>query len=169
MISHISINTLLLLVMLIAVLWTVMGRSLLKATIGLALTSAVVTILMFRLNSPLAAVFELSVCTGLITVVFVSTISLTKPLTNKEIVELSKERNKRFGYLPILLIVISIALTFIRIRNNIIIPPVTTPELDVRRVMWDMRQLDMLGQIIVVIIGALGVVILFEERRRDEW
>ncbi len=155
--------------MLIAVLWTVMGRSLLKATIGLALTSAVVTILMFRLNSPLAAVFELSVCTGLITVVFVSTISLTKPLTNKEIVELSKERNKRFGYLPILLIVISIALTFIRIRNNIIIPPVTTPELDVRRVMWDMRQLDMLGQIIVVIIGALGVVILFEERRRDEW
>ncbi len=153
MTSHISINTALLLIMLISVLWTVMGRSLLKATIGLALTSAIVTILMFRLNSPLAAVFELSVCTGLITVIFVSTISLTKPLTNTEIMTLSKERNKRFGYLPILMIIASIALTFIKIRNNIVIPTPPVPALDVKHVMWDMRQLDILGQIIVVIIG----------------
>ena len=168
-ISNISIETALLVVMLIAVLWTVMGRSLLKATIGLAVTSAIVTILMFKLNSPLAAVFELSVCTGLITVVFVSTISLTKPLTHKEIVDLSRERHKRFGYLPILMIVASIALTFIKIKNNIIVPPAAEAVTDVKHVMWNMRQLDMLGQIIVVIIGALGVIILFEERRSDEW
>lgn len=170
MTSYISIDSGLLVIMIVAALWTVMGRSLLKAAIGLAVTSAVITILMFRLNSPLAAVFELSVCTGLITVVFVSTISLTKPLTNKEIVESSKERNKRFGYLPILMIITSIVLTLIKIKSNITVPPVTEGALkDVRYVMWNMRQLDMIGQIIVVIIGALGVVILFEERRRDEW
>ena len=167
--SHISINTVLLVAMLIAVLWTVMGRSLLKATIGLAATSAIISILMFRLNSPLAAVFELSVCTGLITVVFVSTISLTKPLTHKEIVELSKERHKRFSYLPVLIIVTSLVLTLVRIKNNIITPPAVEIMTDVRHVMWNMRQLDMIGQILVVIVGALGVVILFEERGKDEW
>ena len=166
---YISINTLLLVTMAIAALWAVMCRSLLKATIGLAITSAIITILMFRLNSPLAAVFELSVCTGLITVVFVSTISLTKPLTNKEIVELSRERHKRFGYLPIVIIVISIALTLIKIKHNIITQPAVDAITDVRQVMWNVRLLDMFGQIIVIIIGALGVVILFEERRRDEW
>ncbi|MFH1190423.1 MAG: hypothetical protein V1682_07040 [Candidatus Omnitrophota bacterium] len=167
--SPISVNTVLLAIMLIAVLWTVMGRSLLKATIGLAVTSAVITILMFRLNSPLAAVFELSVCTGLITVVFVSTISLTKPLTHREIVDLSKERHKRFGYLPILMIVTSVFLSLVRIKNNIIPPQASGVVSDVRHVMWNIRQLDMIGQIIIVIVGALGVVILFEERRRDEW
>lgn len=168
-VSYISIDSGLLVIMIAAVLWTVMGRSLLKATIGLAVTSAIITILMFRMNSPLAAVFELSVCTGLITVVFVSTISLTKPLTHKEIVDLSKERHKRFGYLPILMIVTSIILTLIKVKNNITMPPAAETITDVRYVMWNMRQLDMIGQIIVVIIGALGVVILFEERRKDEW
>jgi NADH-quinone oxidoreductase subunit J len=166
---NMPVNTYLLALMLVAVLWTVMGRSLLKATIGLAATSAIITILMFRLNSPLAAVFELSVCTGLITVVFVSVISLTKPLTHQEIVELSKERNKRFGYLPILMIVTSVILTMIRIKNSVTLPAVAETANDVRHVMWNIRQLDMVGQIVVVIVGALGVIVLFEERRRDEW
>ncbi|MBN2452904.1 MAG: hypothetical protein JXB40_01410 [Candidatus Omnitrophica bacterium] len=168
-IPHISIDTILLFTMVAAALWTVMGRSLLKATIGLAITSAIISILMFRLNSPLAAVFELSVCTGLITVVFVSTISLTKPLTHKEIVELSKERHKRFGYLPIIIIVTAIVLTLIKIRNNVAVAPGADITADVRQVMWNIRHLDMFGQILIIIAGALGVVILFEERKRDEW
>lgn len=169
MIGHISINTVLLVAMMAAALWTVMGRSLLKATIGLSVTSAIITILMFRMDSPLAAVFELSVCAGLMTVIFVSTISLTKPLTHKEIVELSKERHKRFGYLPLILIVTSIGLTLIKIRNNIASPLPGNAGMSVQQVMWNMRPLDMFGQIIIIIIGALGVVILFEERSKDEW
>jgi NADH-quinone oxidoreductase subunit J len=168
-IGHISLNTVLLVAMMVAALWTVMGRSLLKATIGLSVTSAIITILMFRMDSPLAAVFELSVCAGLMTVIFVSTISLTKPLTHKEIVELSKERHKRFGYLPLILIIISIGLTLIKIRNNIVAPAPGNAGITVQQVMWNMRPLDMFGQIIIIIIGALGVVILFEERKKDEW
>ena len=167
--AYISIDTVLLVVMMIAALWTVMGRSLLKATIGLSVTSAIITILMFRMDSPLAAVFELSVCAGLMTVIFVSTISLTKPLTHKEIIELSKERHKRFGYLPLVMILTSIGLTLIKIRNNIAAPAPMPEGIDVRQVMWNMRPLDMFGQIIIIIIGALGVVILFEERKKDEW
>ena len=163
-------NLLLLILMLISALWTVMGRSLLKATISLAITSAVITILMFRLNSPLAAVFELSVCTGLITVIFVSTISLTKPLTHKEATELSKDRIKRFWYLPVIVAVVGVGLILMKIKNNLT-PTTSAWSLvqDVKSVLWNFRQLDMFGQIIVLIIGALGVSILFEERTRDEW
>ena len=161
----------LLIAMTAAAMWTVMGRSLLKATIGLAVTSAVITILMFKLNSPLAAVFELSVCTGLITVVFVSTISLTKPLTHKEITELSKNRMKRFRYLPVILGLVGAGLAIVVLKPGFSLPitAATTILKGAREVLWNIRQLDMFAQIIILVTGALGVVILFEERRRDEW
>ena len=154
-------DILLLVLMTMAALWTVMARSLLKATIGLAITSAVITILIFRFNSPLAAVFELSVCTGLITVVFVSTISLTKPLTHKEILEMSKARHKRYIYLPIILVATGIALIFLKIPNDFTLHRLTTPATNVRNVMWNIRHLDLFGQIIIMMIGAFGVVMLF--------
>ena len=72
-------------VLLLTSLWTVMTRSILRSAMGLALTSVILAIVMFRLNSPLAAVFELSVCAGLISVLFVSTISITQPYTTEEI------------------------------------------------------------------------------------
>ena len=163
-----AINILLLVLMLIASLWTVMGRSLLKATIGLAVTSAALSVIIFRLNSPIAAVFELSVCTGLMTVVFVSTISLTKPLTHKDIIRISARRLKRFWYLPVIIILSSIALIFVRLPKDLAIS-VAEKALDVRQVLWNTRQIDLFGQIIILIAGAIGVVILFEERKKDEW
>lgn len=161
-----TIDTSLLVLMTLAAVWTVMGRSLLKATIGLAVTSAILSILIFRLGSPLAAVFELSVCTGLITVVFVSTISLTKPLTHKDIVNMSKKRTKRFIYLPILMIVAAIALFRAGAPKGLV---VSTGEItaSVTEVLWNMRQLDMFGQVILIIAGALGVVVLFTEAKNN--
>ena len=162
-----NINTILLITATIAALWTVTGRSLLKATIGLAVTSALISILIFRLNSPLAAVFELSVCTGLITAIFVSTISLTKPLTNKEILQVSKDRAKRYAYLPIILVIVGITLILIKVKQDFMpVPALPVPE-DVRTVLWNFRRLDLLGQVIILIAGALGVVMLFEERKRS--
>lgn len=157
-----TIDTILLLAMTLAAIWTVMGRSLLKATIGLAVTSAILSILIFRLGSPLAAVFELSVCTGLITVVFVSTISLTKPLTHRDIVEMSKKRNRRFIYLPIILLLAAFALIKAGIPKGLIMSTGETIG-NVPDVLWNVRQLDMFGQIILIIAGALGVVVLFAE------
>ena len=71
-------DNLILLATAFAGLWTVMTRSLLKAALGLAVTSALIAVILFRLDSPLAAVIELSVCAGLITAVFVSAISLSR-------------------------------------------------------------------------------------------
>ena len=165
-------NLVLLIMMLMAALWTVISRSLLKATIGLALTSAIISVLIFRMNSPIAAVFELSVCTGLMTVIFVATISLTKPLTHKEVEELSRNRIKRFWYLPLIIVAAAAAIFFFfsKMKNDVgMTAPVTAPGHDVRYILWSLRQLDLFGQIIIIVAGALGVVILFEERNKDEW
>ncbi|MFA5255848.1 MAG: hypothetical protein WC419_04025 [Candidatus Omnitrophota bacterium] len=156
------IDMILLTAMVVSASWTVMTRSLLKSTIGLALTSAIITIIMFRLGSPLAAVFELSVCTGLITAVFVSTISLVKPLTHKEIVKLSKDRLKRFWYLPVIMIAVGAVLICLKLPVDFKIP-VKLAQSDMRGVLWNSRQLDIFGQIVVLLAGVFGIVLLFKE------
>lgn len=161
------LDMILLITMTVAALWAVLGRSLLKATIALAVTSAVITILMFRLNSPLAAVFELSVCTGLITVVFVSTISLTKPLTHQETIQRTKDRIKKYWYLPVIIIIAGIALTFVKMPLDFA-QQNAAGEQDVRSVLWNSRQLDIFGQIAIILAGVFGVVILFREANKDE-
>ena len=160
-----AINILLLVLMLIASLWTVMGRSLLKATIGLAVTSAALSVIIFRLNSPIAAVFELSVCTGLMTVVFVSTISLTKPLTHKDIIRISAKRLKRFWYLPAIVIVVGIALIYSKTQMPLALFA-GQAEGNARDVLWNSRQLDLFGQIVVLLAGVFGIVILFKETKK---
>ena len=158
----------LLIMTVIAAVWTVMGRSLLKAAMGLAITSALISVIIFRLNSPLAAVLELSVCAGLITAIFVSTISMTKPLTHKEIIQLSKDRIRRYIYLPLILLIIGIALILIKVRQDFTMLPAIPMQADVRTVLWDLRRLDLLGQVIILIAGAMGIVILFEEGKKSK-
>jgi NADH-quinone oxidoreductase subunit J len=156
-------DRILLIAMLLAALWTVMTRSLLKAALGLAVTSAIISILMFRLDSPLAAVFELSVCAGLITAVFISAISLMKPLTHKETLVLSKQRIKRYWYLPVIMIVVGIALTKLTVPVDFKMPLQAVQTLDVRNVLWNSRPLDLLGQVVILLAGVFGIVILFKE------
>lgn len=160
-------NLILLLFMILSALWAVMSRSLLKATVGLAVTSAILTIIMFNMDSPLAAVFELSVCTGLITVVFMSTISLTRVLTHQEILTLSKDRVKRFWFLPVIVVLAGIVFSLIKINFNIQMPE-KIADTSVQDVLWNDRQLDLFGQIIILLVGVFGVVILFKERKKHE-
>jgi len=163
------LNLFLLTVMVIAGIWSVMARSLLKAALGLAVISTIITIFMFQFNSPLAGVFELSVCTGLITVIFLSTIGLTKPMTHKEILEQSKDRMRRFGLLPLLVILaggLSAVYLDFRIDFNLAQKAIET---DARNVLWNLRHLDLFGQIIILLAGGFGAVILFKEIKEDEW
>jgi len=161
----IMIDNILLISVILAALWTVMTRSLLKAALGLAVTSAIIAIMLFRLDSPLAGVFELSVCAGLITAVFISAISLMKPLTHKETIELSKKRIKKYWYLPLILIITGIVFARTMVPAGFNIPPETI-KLDVRSLLWGSRALDMFGQIIIVLAGVFGTVILFRESKK---
>lgn len=143
----------------------VMVKDLLKSAIALGITSGILSILMFLMKSYLAAVFELSVCAGLITVVFISAISLTKPQTNEESAAYAKQRIKRFIFLPFLLLAAGLLLFLFRshININLAAHPAGS-ELSVQKILWDVRRTDIIGQIIIMLAGVFGVVVLFKER-----
>ena len=163
-----NLDVFLLVLMTAAAVWTVMRGSLLRAVIALALTSIALTAIMFRLAAPIAAVFELSVCAGLITVVFMSTISLTKPLTHMETLDYTKSRIKRFWFLPVLMAVAAVTLIFITIPLNFNIPAVSDAGRGFRKVLWEDRQFDLMGQILIILAGVFGVVVLFKHKSKDE-
>lgn len=68
----------LLTVLVVSAVLAVSLKDLLKASIFLGILSLVLSVLFFKFDSPYAAVFELSICAGLITVLFTSVVSLTK-------------------------------------------------------------------------------------------
>jgi NADH-quinone oxidoreductase subunit J len=159
-------NTMLLFLLVGAALWTIMVRSLLRCGIGLAVTSVLLAIIIFRLNAPLAAMFELSVCAGLISVLFISTISLTHPLTKEEKAWHTKERMVRFWYLPVIVVIVGLVLSLVTFKTAISLPA-PEAEKDVRTVLWNIRQVDLVGQIIILLAGVFAVVILFKEKRKN--
>ena len=142
-------------------------RDLLKSSIALAVVSAVLSIIMFLMGAPLAAAFELSVCAGLITVVFISAISMTRIKSKDEIAQMEKARRKRFVLLPVILIVILAGALFaIWPHLDAMIPYIAAPMSPAteQNFFWDKRQVDLLGQIIIILAGVYGVLIFFKER-----
>ncbi len=160
-----KIDLVILIAMILTALWTVMGRSLLRAAIGLALTSAIVSIMLYQLSAPLAAVFELSVCAGLITVIFITTVSLTQPLTMSEVYDHARRRLSRFWFLPFLVVIVAAIIYMLHLNLNLPLPAPETVT-DVRSVLWNVRTIDLVGQLAVLLIGAYGVNILFKEIRK---
>ena len=156
--------------MLLSCLWAVMARGLLRAAIALATTSVVLAIVMFRLDSPLAAVFELSVCAGLITVVFISAISLAEPKSETQLRAAMLARMKRYIMLPVLLVVVGACLALL-CSQPADLPAAAAagaPALDVRNVLWNLRRLDLLGQVIIMLTGVFGVIVLFKGKNANE-
>jgi len=161
-----TILTILLAFMVVSAALCVMVRNLLKAAIALALTSAILTVVMFMLDAPLAAVFELSVCAGLVTVVFVSAISMTKPHSREEIAAKVKERLKRFIYLPFILLALLVVMLVVLwpCMDFSQVMKAGGAGAKVQEVLWNNRQTDILGQIVIILTGVFGIVVLFKER-----
>ena len=140
--------------------------NLVKAGVAMAATSAILSIVMFMLKAPLAAAFELSVCAGLIPVIFMSTISMTNIKSQEELKELKKERKKKFLLFPLFLIILAAVLLalmwpyIVDFSRSYIIPAFTG---NVRDILWNNRQIDLLGQIIIILAGVFGVIIFFKE------
>lgn len=157
------INIILLMSLIFAALWTVMTLRLLRSAIGLAITSVILAMLIFQLSSPFAAVFELSVCAGLISAIFISAISLTqRDLAPEARIERKRQRFRRFWFLPLIILFAGVLLIWLQVSfiPNLPAPPA---ENDVRYILWNLRHLDLLGQIVILIAGAFGVVSLFKD------
>jgi NADH-quinone oxidoreductase subunit J len=162
-----EIDIILLVCLLLVSVWTVMTTRLIRAVVGLALTSAVLSIIMFRLNSPLAAVFELSVCAGLISVIFITTVSFTHRVSQEMYSARRKERLARFWLLPFLVIITAAVLFYYtKPAARLGVPVSSAPGVDARYVLWNLRHLDLLGQMAALLAAAIGVAMLFKERKK---
>jgi len=160
-----EINLVLLVCLLLASLWTVMTVRLVRSVVGLGLTSVILSAIMFRLDSPLAAVFELSVCAGLIMVIFVTTVSFTQRVSQDRLRTRRRERLMKFWALPFILVVA--ALFLLHYTKPAGFPMLPMPQgNDARTLLWNKRHLDLLGQIAVLLTAAIGVVVLFKEEKK---
>jgi len=150
--------------MVISAAIAVMSDSVLKSCIALALCSGILAIAMFLMGATWAAVFELSVCCGLITVLFISAITVTTP--GEKDAETKKDHHRRFSALPFILIFSGVALIAVIMSTGFVIS--TPSELvsfaahTFQNVFWNFRQADILGQIFAILAGALAVVVLFK-------
>jgi NADH:ubiquinone oxidoreductase subunit 6 (subunit J) len=160
------VDVMLIVALVAAALWTVMTARLLRAVVALAVTSVLITALMFRLRSPIAGVFELSVCAGLIPAILITTISLTQRLDAEQLIARKRQKLKQYWPLPILVIVAAILLSLLNVSLDFpaILPPPAKEE-DVRTSLWALRHVDLLGQIVILLAGALAVVVLVREKR----
>lgn len=141
-----------------------MTRKLVNSAISLSVVSAALSVFMFVIGATWAAVFELSVCAGLVTVIFISAISLTTP--NQDSATQRALHNSRFALLPLLLILVGVGLIAVVLLSGFDVTStadITQAEQPFREVFWNLRQTDILGQIIIVLVGAFAVVILFKE------
>lgn len=143
----------------------VMFRSMTKSAIALAAASASLGILMYALGSIWAAVFEISVCSGLVTVIFISAISLSN--ADKKDLESVYQTKKQMFILPIVLIIGGVLLVLAAMAIHFSLPDgslVAQATEKFQEIFWNTRQADIWGQIIVVLTGTIAVVVLFKER-----
>jgi len=162
-----AMSIFLLALLLAAGLFTVMVSELLLSAIGLAVTSAIQTLVLFHLGGPRAAVFELSVCAGLITVVFIATISLTTAQDCEDARYDRLKMLKRFIFLPVILAFVGWRLAAAHMHPTMIAPPLPGEAEDVRQVLWSARRLDLFGQILIILAGVFGVAVLFKRKGDD--
>ncbi|MCE5196232.1 MAG: NADH-quinone oxidoreductase subunit J [Negativicutes bacterium] len=143
----------------------VKSRSILKSAIYLAAASAALAVVMFLLGATWAAVFEVSVCSGLITVIFISAISLSN--MKKEDVQKLYDDKKRMAYLPYVLLFGGFTVVAVAITKdiNLTVLAQNTME-DFQSVFWNTRSADILGQITAILIGGIAVVVLLKEEAK---
>ena len=164
------IHILLLSLIIICAAFAVVRTRVIRAAIMLAAISILVTVVLFVLDTPMAAIFELSVCAGLITVIFISVISLTNPLTPEERSEERDNMFKKFLILPVIIAVCAAAFYMLTKGINFIPLPDggDIKEISDRAQIWHLKQIDLIGQIIIILTGVFGVVVLFKDNKDDK-
>ncbi len=155
-----TFQIILLVAMLLASAAAILAKDLLKAAIALAVSSLLLGIIFFRMGAPYAGVFEISVVAGLITVLFMLTIALTK---QDDDVRESKTVKIIF---PLFFIVF--ALIDIMVMRGIL---AGVPTLEAAAevgtfgdVLWKERSFDLIGQLAIILAGVFAVLALFRKR-----
>lgn len=142
----------------------VLLRDLLKAAISLAVASIFLAIAFFQMKAYYIGVFEISVVAGLITVLFISAIAMTKG--ESDVIE-SRLRTVIFPIFFIAFILADIAVMKALIGK---LPALTgAPEQGgFGQILWGQRTFDLVGQIGVIFAGVFAVLALFRKGGKHE-
>ncbi|MGQ9701746.1 MAG: NADH-quinone oxidoreductase subunit J [bacterium] len=154
----------LLILLILSSILAILLRDLLKAALSLMLASIFLAMIFFSMDAPYAGVFEISVVAGLITVLFISTIGLTR-----------SEGDVRESKLPLAifpLFFIWFIIIDILVMNSLLnaYPAVyPAPETGTfGQVFWQKRTFDLVGQIGVIFAGVFCILALFRKRDKHD-
>lgn len=150
--------------MLICGVMAVTMRSIIRNAICLAVSSAALGVIMFIMGAKTAAVFEVSVCSGLITVIFISGISLSN--IDKDNVRKEFADHRQMNLLPLILIVAGIIVMLLAIKIKFSIAAVPAVDYDFSEIFWNQRNADIWGQIIVMLTGGTAISVLIKEEKK---
>ena len=135
-------------------------RDLLYAAASLAAASVLLSIVLFQFGANIAAAFELSVCAGLITVLFVSTVSLTMDSDQK-----TEAKLPAVFLLPMLALFAGLAYFLVHWLACALPTPATQVQaLTFQEAFWGQRTTDILGQISLVLVGVFGLLAILRAK-----
>jgi NADH-quinone oxidoreductase subunit J len=132
-------------------------KDLLYVAVSLATTSVILAMVLFHFGANIAGVFELSVCAGLITVLFIATVSMTK--NSDQNVETRMAR-----YFIPLFVLIFLGLVYFIMKWMPHSLPVFNAQPSAgsfQKVFWELRSSDILGQVALILAGVFGILALF--------
>jgi NADH-quinone oxidoreductase subunit J len=139
-------------------------KDLLYVAISLATISVILALVLFNFGANIAGVFELSVCAGLITVLFIATVSLT---TDSD----QKVETRIPTYFVPLFVLIFIGIDYFIIQWLSHSMPATVeahPAGTFQKVFWELRSADILGQVALIGAGVFGILSLFRLKAKEK-
>ncbi len=137
---------------LVCAILAIASKRLLVSAIWLALTSALVALMIYLLGAPQLAVIELSVGAGLVTVLFVFAINIS----GEEVVTVKPFLPKPLIWASLILCVGLAAFLIVRAVGIVKFPEVSTTS--AASILWDDRYVDFLMQVVFIFSGVLSVI-----------
>lgn len=155
------------LLILTSAVMAVVSKKLINSAIMLGILSIGISILLFSYNAPWAGVFELSVCAGLITVLFISAVNLIKHSEDEV-----KENRVKYTIFPLIL------LGFI-IVSSIFIPDFFSKlepfskfnaqkEEKIGTLIWVYRDIDIIAQITLIAASVFVIKHIFSRPKNTD-
>jgi NADH-quinone oxidoreductase subunit J len=137
----------------------ILAKDLIKSAISLALSSLFLGIIFFRMGAPYAGVFEISVVAGLITVLFILTIALTKQEG-----EVREAKLVRIVF-PLFFVVFALidGLVMKALLEKLPALQTAAEAGTFGEVLWKERTFDLVGQLAVILAGVFAVLALFRK------
>lgn len=155
-----TMHTFLLILLLLSSIAAVLVSDLLLSALSLGAASVALTLILFAMNAPWAAVFELSVCAGLITVLFISAVSIIR----KEEQFLREDRSRFWAVLPLLGLFGLAFWLFSEPLTKALLPGNAGAAISVGDMLWQVRWFDVFGQLCIFVAGVLAVAAFFRSK-----